>query len=245
MPTIKIKPLPKKSSDATSSISCLLLTQSIDLTIAEPELRNEGPIPGPLDSSGTPQNDKADAVTDLGKSKSLSDKSKGSLLCAEALKKTWCSPIYSFFSNDVAVQYHNGHLCHFFHSTAHKCKTSLGGVRHYQDTKDKSSTTNLKHHAIGCFGENAVNTTLKGKDAGPNSGSIFVAFSRQGQKPVQYSHRTHTNMEVMLVYFLFALYLFTGFPAHILWSGLQKATTLWTLLMTASSVSFWVLGDHS
>jgi len=30
------------------------------------------------------------------------------LLCAEALKKTWHSPIYSFFSNDATVQYHNG-----------------------------------------------------------------------------------------------------------------------------------------
>ncbi|KAG1831393.1 hypothetical protein EV424DRAFT_1300960, partial [Suillus variegatus] len=28
---------------------------------------------------------------------------------------------------------------------AWKCKTALGGVHCYQDTKDKSSTTNLKH----------------------------------------------------------------------------------------------------
>jgi len=117
--------------------------------------------------------------------------------CAEALRKTWRSAIYSFFSNDVTVQYHDGRLCHFFPCAACKCKTSLGGVRRYQDTKDKSSTTNLKHHAIGCFGEDAVNTALKGKDAGPNSGSIFAAFSRQGQQPMHYSHRMHTNTEVM------------------------------------------------
>ena len=120
------------------------------------------------------------------------------LLRAETLKKTWRSPIYSFFSRDVTVQYHNGRLCHFFPCTARKCKTSLGGVRRYQDTKDKSSTTNLKNHAIGCFGEDAVaNTAVKGKDARPNSGSIFAAFARQGQRPVHYSHKMHTNTEVM------------------------------------------------
>ena len=96
------------------------------------------------------------------------------------------------------MQYHNGRLCHFFPCTARKCKTSLGGVRRYQDTKDKSSTTNLKNHAIGCFGEDAVaNTAVKGKDAGPNSGSIFAAFACQGQRSVHYSHKMHTNTEVM------------------------------------------------
>ena len=87
------------------------------------------------------------------------------------------------------MQYHNGRLCHFFPCTARKCKTSLGGVHRYQDTKDKSSTTNLKNHVIGCFGEDAVaNTAVKGKDAG---------FARQGQRPVHYSHKMHTNTEVM------------------------------------------------
>jgi len=94
------------------------------------------------------------------------------------------------------VQYYDGRLCHFFPCGARKCKTALGGVRRYQDTKDKSSTTNLKHHAIGCFGEDAVNNAMKGKDAGANSGSIYAAFARQGQQAVHYSHRTHTNPEV-------------------------------------------------
>lgn len=94
------------------------------------------------------------------------------------------------------VQYYDGRLFHFFPCGARKCKTALGGVRRYQDTKDKSSTTNLKHHAIGCFGEDAVNNAMKGKDAGANNGSIYAAFARQGQQPVHYSHRTHTNPEV-------------------------------------------------
>ncbi|KAG1724798.1 hypothetical protein EDB19DRAFT_1834044 [Suillus lakei] len=61
---------------------------------------------------------------------------------------------------------------------------ALGGVHRYQDTKDKSSTTNLKHHAIGCFGEDAVNNPMKGKDAGANSGSIYAAFACQGQQSI-------------------------------------------------------------
>ncbi|KAG6373983.1 hypothetical protein JVT61DRAFT_4615 [Boletus reticuloceps] len=106
-----------------------------------------------------------------------------------------CDPITEL--DNVSVQYHNSCPCHFFPCAACKCKTALGGVRHYQDTKDKSLTTNLKHHTIGCFGEDAVTNTLKGKDATPNSGSIFAAFARQGQQPVCYSHRMHLNPEVV------------------------------------------------
>ncbi|KAF8126012.1 hypothetical protein EV363DRAFT_1349519 [Boletus edulis] len=122
-----------------------------------------------------------------------SDEDRDLIAELEALKKTWRSPIYTFFSDDVSVQYHNSRPCHFFPCAARKCKTALGGVRRYQDTKDKSSTTNLKHHAIGCFGKDAVTNALKGKDANPNSGSIFAAFARQGQQPVRYNHRTHSN----------------------------------------------------
>ncbi|KAN0103652.1 hypothetical protein V8E52_011790 [Russula decolorans] len=67
----------------------------------------------------------------------------------KALKRTWHSPIYSFFKPDgVSIQYHDDRMCHFFPCAARKCKTGFGGVRHYQDSKDKSSTGNLRHHAI-------------------------------------------------------------------------------------------------
>jgi hypothetical protein len=89
---------------------------------------------------------------------------------------------------------HEGRPCHFFKCASRHCKTKSGGVRRYQDSKDRSSTANLKHHAIGCFGAEAVaNATRPDANA---SGSIFALFARQGQKPVQYSHRSHTNPEV-------------------------------------------------
>jgi hypothetical protein len=75
------------------------------------------------------------------------------------------------------------------------CKTKAGGIRRFQDSKDRASTANLKAHAIKCFGPDAVATATK-PDISKTSNSIFAMFARQGQKPVQYSHRSHTNVEV-------------------------------------------------
>jgi hypothetical protein len=94
------------------------------------------------------------------------------------------------------IQYHDGRLCHFFQCAAEKCKGSLKGIRRYQDSKDKSSTANLKQHAIKCFGPEVVNDVIKGIKNDARSGSIFALFARPGQKPVKYSHRVHTNAEV-------------------------------------------------
>lgn len=114
----------------------------------------------------------------------------------EVAKHTWRSPIYSFFQSSVSVQYHNGHLCHFFHCAARKCKARVGGVCHFQDSKDKSSTANLRHHTIWCFGEDTVNDTMLGKTLHQSNGLIFASFARQGQKPVNYSYCLHNNTEV-------------------------------------------------
>ena len=126
----------------------------------------------------------------------------------EGLKRTWRSPIYTFFKVDKAsVQYHDSRLTHFFPCAARKCKTTLGGVRRFQDSKDRSSTANLRHHALKCFGEDAVKG-FAGNTTG-QSASIFALFARKGQQPVQYSHRSHTNPEVryvishIVIYYLF------------------------------------------
>src|SRR5882757_756034 len=55
----------------------------------------------------------------------------------EELKKHWRSPIYLFFKPDVAFQYHQNRPCHFFTCAAAKCKVRAGGVRRFQDSKDK------------------------------------------------------------------------------------------------------------
>jgi hypothetical protein len=118
-------------------------------------------------------------------------------ITVEELKMHWRSPIYSFFKPDVTIQYHQNRPCHFFTCAALKCKTRTGGVRRFQDSQDKASTANLKHHALRCFGEDAVNEAIAGQKPVGRNGSIFALFARKGkQLPVRYSHRVHTNPEV-------------------------------------------------
>ncbi|KAF8256684.1 hypothetical protein EI94DRAFT_1640431, partial [Lactarius quietus] len=62
--------------------------------------------------------------------------------------------------------------------------------------KDKSSMANLRHHAIGCYGQEAVDQATPSPSTAP-SGSIFSAFACQGQAPVNVSHRTHSNTELL------------------------------------------------
>jgi hypothetical protein len=116
-------------------------------------------------------------------------------LSLAAAQRTWRSPIYSFFKAEVKIEHVDGRVSHFFTCSSKKCKTSAGGVRRYQDKADKSSTANLRHHAIRCFGEDVVNAAVNGESAQCN-GNIFNTFARQGQKPVTYSFRSHTNPEV-------------------------------------------------
>ena len=40
-----------------------------------------------------------------------------------AARKTWRSPIYSFFKPNVAVEIHKGHISHFFRCATKRCKT--------------------------------------------------------------------------------------------------------------------------
>jgi hypothetical protein len=127
------------------------------------------------------------------------------ILLSEMLKKNWHSPIYSFFKSDVNIKYLDGRPCQFFTCAVRKCKTPLGGVRRFQDSKDCSSTANLKHHAKKCFGNEAVKNA-EGWDGG-QSGSIFAAFANQARLPKRPSCRAHTNQEVRYV---------LSHPSHIL-----------------------------
>ena len=115
----------------------------------------------------------------------------------EALKEHWWLPIYSFFNPDVTLQYHEGQPCHVFTCAAAKCKACTGIIHHFQDSKDRSSTANLKHHALRCFGEDAVNEAIAGKNPCVHSSSIFTLFACKGkQPPINYSHHVHTNPEI-------------------------------------------------
>ena len=114
----------------------------------------------------------------------------------DALKWTWHLPIYSFFKPNVTFQNYDGHPCHVFTCAAPKCKAHACVIYHFQDSKDKASTTNLNHHALHCFGEDAVNAVIARKEPPKLSHSIFTLFAQNGKQPVKYSHRVHTNPEV-------------------------------------------------
>ncbi|KAH9933857.1 uncharacterized protein B0H18DRAFT_831270, partial [Fomitopsis serialis] len=84
---------------------------------------------------------------------------------------------------------------------ARKCKGPVKGVRRYQDSKDKSSTSNLKTHAIGCWGKAAVDDALTGKVPRLRENAIHVAFAKASgltvDHSVQFSHWNHSNAELM------------------------------------------------
>lgn len=84
---------------------------------------------------------------------------------------------------------------HFFPCAAKVCKLPSKGVRRYQDTQDASSTRNLRTHADKCFGEGVVAARMAGVKSQAKDGSIYAAFARSGQRPVNVTHRTHTNPE--------------------------------------------------
>ncbi|KAI0245489.1 hypothetical protein BJV78DRAFT_1138365, partial [Lactifluus subvellereus] len=110
----------------------------------------------------------------------------------EVLKKTWRLSIYSFFKPDITLQYYKGRPYHYFICAAPKCKT--GGVHQFQDSKDKSSTGNLRYHATCCFSEDAVLDAAATKKEDPCS--IHSLFAHHGKQPVRCTIHAYTNSEI-------------------------------------------------
>ena len=121
------------------------------------------------------------------------------IISMQALQEHWCLPIYTFFKPDVVFQYHEGWPSHFFTYTTPKCKVHAHGICQYQDSQDKASTANLKHHTLHCFGQDAVNAAIARHDHTNHNHGIFTLFACKGKQPVKYSHHVHTNPEVQYV----------------------------------------------
>ncbi|KAI0245691.1 hypothetical protein BJV78DRAFT_1158441, partial [Lactifluus subvellereus] len=83
---------------------------------------------------------------------------------------------------------------HYFICAAPKCKT--GGVRRFQDSKDKSSTGNLRYHATCCFSEDAVLDAAATKKEDPCS--IHSLFAHRRKQPVRCTICAYTNSEIRL-----------------------------------------------
>ena len=83
-------------------------------------------------------------------------------------------------------------------------------VRRYLDKADAKSTSNLRRHAKGCWGDEAVEAADNTKDifaardamakATHRNGSLTSAFERVSKgNRTSYSHRQHTKAEVRVV----------------------------------------------
>jgi hypothetical protein len=103
------------------------------------------------------------------------------------------------------IEYNSGQRCHVFRCTAKGCTQR---IRRFLDKGDAGSTSNLRKHALACWGEPAVKAVMdlaNLKDARESvkgikeTGSITAAFERKGKGKVSYSHRQHTKTETKYV----------------------------------------------
>ncbi len=110
-----------------------------------------------------------------------------------------------------SIEYIKGRRVHVFECAATHCKGKGNGrfVRRYLDTGDAKSSGNLRKHAKGCWGEEAVAAADNTKDVQAArealgrmksvDSSITAAFERVAKSKVTYSHRQHTTMETRYV----------------------------------------------
>ncbi|KAK7007068.1 hypothetical protein R3P38DRAFT_3325551 [Favolaschia claudopus] len=75
------------------------------------------------------------------------------LLALPSAKKAWTSTIYAFFDGEVGIEYRNGKTHHVFTCAARGCAHK---IFRNQSTQDRNSTTNLRKHALKCWGEENV-----------------------------------------------------------------------------------------
>ena len=117
-----------------------------------------------------------------------------------------------FFKPMPLIKYFKDCCVHVFICGARPCKgNGKNGqqVQQYLDTGDKKSTSNLQHHARGCWGEEVVKAADNMRDVFAareamakvmkKDSSITSAFEHIGkQNQITYSHQQHTSTEVQV-----------------------------------------------
>lgn len=119
----------------------------------------------------------------------------------------WNSHIYAFFDPIPAIEYVDGRRVHVFRCNAKACTCKgIHGrfVCRLLDSKDAKSMSNLRRHAKGCWGDDAVESS-KGVNVEAareiigrgklRDGSLTAAFERIGKGKMTFSHRQHTTTE--------------------------------------------------
>jgi len=113
-----------------------------------------------------------------------------------------------FFKQTPSIVSIKGSCVHEFECAATRCMGKGNGhiVRHYLDTGDAKSTSNLRKHAKICWEEDAVAAAddmrnvqaaceALGKMRSMNS-SITDAFEQLAKGKVMYSHTQHTTLKL-------------------------------------------------
>ncbi|KAI1793035.1 hypothetical protein LXA43DRAFT_886392, partial [Ganoderma leucocontextum] len=121
------------------------------------------------------------------------------------MMERWNSTIYAFYDPRPTIEYEEKRRSHLFHCANRGCKVT---VRRYLDTKDHSSTSNLRAHAVKCWGPETVEAAKEAANVGEvrekivgsilKTGSITAHFERKGGQ-VSYSARQHTRAETRVL----------------------------------------------
>ena len=115
------------------------------------------------------------------------------------------SSIYAFFKPKPLIHKKGGRIAHDFLCGSQHCKSKLGYVRRYTDSKDSKSTSNLRRHAERCWGKPTV-ALARGVEVEKvrvglrdlkirQDGSILAFFDRAKGGAITYSHRQLTKEE--------------------------------------------------
>ncbi|KAG8218246.1 hypothetical protein J3R82DRAFT_3846, partial [Butyriboletus roseoflavus] len=120
---------------------------------------------------------------------------------AAHLMKEWVSSVYTFFVAKPSIINVNSWYAHDFQCSVYGCKAR---IRHFIDTQDIQSTSNLCKHVKTCcgWGPTILSTADQAKDADEvcikiiktftHDGSIITVFKRKENGKVTYSNLPHT-----------------------------------------------------
>jgi hypothetical protein len=127
---------------------------------------------------------------------------QGLIISIERLSSKWMSPVYAFYQPVPTIEVTDGRRCHLFACTGNSCKYTC---RRYLDKGDANSTGNLRKHVKSCWGDKVLQAAEqmesvhdareKVVNVVKQSGSITVAFERNGKGKVTFSTRQHTKVE--------------------------------------------------
>ncbi|KAF8718330.1 hypothetical protein AX14_011894 [Amanita brunnescens Koide BX004] len=179
---------PQASSMSTNTID------NIEIIQPPPQINNVGSEPASDNDDGADQDDQEE---------------EGPEDPQKALGKwTYKSPVYVFYLPPVFKQ-EDDKCYQVFRCAAKECMT-IGGhiVKRNMDTTDATSTSNLKAHALKCFGKDAVKAAMdvkylkkardvmKDKVGLRRSGSIVVAFQQASTEKITHSTTPASTLEV-------------------------------------------------